>query len=60
MEGELNYFIMDLIMKDSIRMGNHQEWVDFNGVMESIMKVNGLTVRNMVLVFGRVQKEIHI
>lgn len=47
-------------MKDNILMGNHLEREDFLGVMESFMKGNGLTVKDMVLEFGKVLKEIHI
>lgn len=60
MEGELNYLLMDPIMKDNISMVNLLEWEDFIGVMENFMKVNGLTVKNMVLEFGKVLKEILI
>lgn len=60
MVGELNCLLMGPIMKDNTQMENLLEWEDFNGVMENFTRVNGLTVKNMVLEFGKVLKEIHI
>lgn len=55
-----SYFIMVHFTKAiSVRV-NQMEWENFNGVMEKFMKANGARERNMVPVFGRVLKEIHI
>lgn len=41
-------------------MVNQMEWESFNGIMEKLMKDNGVKVRNMDQGFGKDQKVIHI
>lgn len=60
MEGELNCLLKDLIMKENLKMENLLEWEDFIGIMVNFMKGNGLTVKNMVLEFGKALQVIHI
>lgn len=41
-------------------MVNQMEWESFNGIMEKLMKDNGVKVRSMDQGFGKDQKVIHI
>ena len=53
-------FLMAILTKEITLMENQKEQVFINGVIDKYMMVSGLTDKNMVQVYGRIYKGIHI